>query len=130
MELLINKFMIVHCPTKELTYRLRDFSTTGREYKTFLHSCSLTRQAEFDTEIEYNLFDIDASRKIFKENIKIKIKNPHNVSLNPYRKKQSLDSSMFPIGDPSPILKRGKYCSQSHPLWSRWLDRERWIVLF
>ena len=71
--------MIVHCPTKETLHKLADYSFTAQLYTSFVHTCSLTRQVEFGVETEYNLYDLQNSRKVLKENKKINIKDPHRV---------------------------------------------------
>jgi hypothetical protein len=78
--------MIVHCPVKQSSHKLRNYESTGSTYTSYIHACSLTRQINYDSEIEYNLYDISGSKKIFNHSIKINIKNPHKVSLQIFRK--------------------------------------------
>lgn len=44
---------------------MKDYEHTHQLYTTYIHLCSLYQQIHYDTDIQYNLYDLQRTVKFF-----------------------------------------------------------------
>ena len=95
--------MIVHCLVEKRSYFMPD---SKPNFTTHIHTCSLTRQLEYDKDVEYNLFNVTEARRVLPNNIKIHIKDPLTVSLLTRRAANNSGFCIWQTGDQLQIHSR------------------------